>query len=105
MVSTRIQYEWSDAWLLLAIIYASKSGDSTIQKIIEVGDGINHAVFTDEELKGGIERLSQGGFVIERDGSFAPARTVIKAYYRKTTPRRAINNELKDIESFLGVSR
>jgi hypothetical protein len=38
-----LEYNWSDAWLLLAMIYAGPEG-ATLERIIEVADGINHAL-------------------------------------------------------------
>ncbi|MGH9962803.1 MAG: hypothetical protein ACREBC_37755, partial [Pyrinomonadaceae bacterium] len=63
----------SDAWLLLSIIYAGAPADSADRaRIIEVGDSINHAIFTDEELEGGLSRLLSGGLIREGNGHFSP---------------------------------
>jgi len=99
----KIHYESSDAWLLLAIIYARKNGEASIQAIIEAGDATNHAVFTSEEVEGGLSRLAAGGLVKKRtDGTLVPTPKVIKAY-SQTTPRRDFHNELRDMERFLGL--
>jgi len=76
MPKKKIQYQGADAWLLLAIVYANKSGEANLEGIIEVGDGINHAIFTAEELKGGISRLTSGGLIKEKNGIFSPTEVV-----------------------------
>jgi hypothetical protein len=48
----------SDAWVLLAIIYASRSGPATLDKIIAAGDAINVAIFPPNELEGGLGSLN-----------------------------------------------
>jgi hypothetical protein len=49
---------WSDAWLLLSLIYGREPLDR--QRIRDIGDYINHAIFTDEEVRGGLRRLLEG---------------------------------------------
>lgn len=98
-----IQYYWSDAWLLLAIIYASSAGDATLERIVGAGDSIEHAIFNPEELESGFYRLTEGGFVKEKNGVFAATAKVIKAYAKTTTPRRTIAKEMEDIERLLAA--
>ncbi|HKO41952.1 MAG TPA: hypothetical protein VJU84_01575 [Pyrinomonadaceae bacterium] len=53
MVQDNHRYNWSDAWLLLAIIYAGRDGDATLLRILAAGDFIEHAIFTPDELESG----------------------------------------------------
>ena len=62
-------FDYSDAWLLLSIIYAGK--EATLTRIIGSGDMLNHAIFNEEELIGGFARLIAGEFVREDHGTFA----------------------------------
>ena len=101
MVKDRIEYNWSDAWLLLAIIYASRDGGATLEKIIATGDFINHAIFNPDELESGFARLTFGGYIEETAGIFSAADKVIRAYEKTTSPRRAIYKELKDTEDLI----
>ena len=97
------QYNWSDAWLLLAVIYAGDAG-ATLERIIAVADGINHAIFNSEELESGLARLTAGGYLAEEQGIFRAGDRVMDAYAKTTSPRRSIEKELKDIEAYLGAA-
>ena len=103
VVKSNIQYYWSDAWLLLAIIYASSGGDATLERIIATGDAIEHAIFNPEELESGFCRLTGGSFIKEKDGVFSATDKVMKAYAKTTTPRRSIAKEMEDTERFLSA--
>jgi hypothetical protein len=55
---------WSDAWLLHAILVAAQgTGVADIIDVLWMGDALNHAVFTGEELNGGIVRLERAGLI------------------------------------------
>ena len=76
-----MEYLWSDAWLLQSIVLASGTGPATLAQIIGAADAVNHALLTDDELHGGLVRLTSGGFVAETEARFAvtglvPATTV-----------------------------
>jgi hypothetical protein len=93
----------SDAWLLLALLYAQEPADR--ERIIRVGDGINHALFTDEKLEGGLQRLQAAGYVLEEVGRFHAAPALV-AWYESVSPERArIRKDLERVERFLGVHR
>jgi len=47
-------YLWTDAWLLLSIIYASRHEGATLKYIIGYGDALNHAIFRMEEVESGL---------------------------------------------------
>lgn len=103
MARHKYRYNWSDAWLLLAIVYAGR-GKATLEKIIAVGDGIEHAIFNADELESGLARLTAGGFIREKNGVFSATTKVMKSYAKTTTPRRAIHKELEDMEKLLGAA-
>ena len=94
------EYNWSDAWILLAIVYAGNKG-ATLERIIAVGDAINHAIFEPNELESGLARLTLGGFIKEKNGVFSTTAKVKKAYSKTTTPRRPILKELDDMTGLL----
>jgi hypothetical protein len=99
-VNDSIIYFNSDAWVLLAIIYANRSGHGTLDEVIAAGDSINVAIFLPNELEGGLARLTAGGYITERDGTFAPTSKAL-AYSRSSRHRRAMLKELKDVQRML----
>jgi hypothetical protein len=50
-------FQWSDAWLLLAIAVAGKGKTARLSEVIGTADAINHAIMTHAELDLGVERL------------------------------------------------
>jgi hypothetical protein len=100
----KIKYVNSDAWLLLAIVYAHKEGQANVESIIQNGDFINHAIFTEEELKGWFFRLTKGGYIKENKGEYSPTNITTEAYLKTTTPRRNVFKELEDMEKFLNIT-
>ena len=100
LVNDSITYYNSDAWVLLAIIYANRLGGGTLDKIIAAGDAINVAIFLPNELEGGLARLTAGGYMSERDGTFAPTDKAL-AYSKSSRHRRAMLKELKDVQRML----
>jgi hypothetical protein len=103
VIKKKIEYNSSDAWLLLAVVYAGRSG-ATLEKVIEIGDGINHAIFNPDELESGFARLTSGGYLIEKNGVFFATAKVRRAYAKTTSPRRAIHKEVEDMERFIGAA-
>lgn len=61
--SASIPYLWSDAWLLLSAILAGSPAGATLEGIVSAGDAVNHAIFTFQELDGGLARLLAGSLV------------------------------------------
>ena len=96
------KYNCSDAWLLLTIIYAS-SGETqaTLERIIAIGDAINHAVFNRDELESGLARLTAGGYIKERNGIFSVALKVKRAFAKTTSRGRTVDKELNDVAEYI----
>ena len=92
----------SDAWILLAIIYSGSEGGDTA-RIVEVADGINHAIPTDAEMAGAFSRLKGSRLIEEHSGKIKAGAVVMDFYSRTTTTQRRIFKQLEDIERFLGV--
>ena len=94
-------HNWSDAWLLLAIIYANQNGAATLDRIVAAGDAINHAIFTKAEFESGLARLTESGFIGENDGHFVPTtKTQLQTKLGHT--RHSMHNELNDVAQLLG---
>lgn len=101
MNNNDIGFNASDAWLLLSLLYAGYPVDR--KRIEEVGDGINHAIFTDKEFKDGIKRLISAGYVNKSNKLYSPTKTVID-WYKKVSPKRSyIQKDLARIEKFLTI--
>ncbi len=59
-----IQFERSDAWLLLSV---SRDDLAPLDVIIGAADMINHAIPTPQELEDGFTRLIQAGLIRQRE--------------------------------------
>jgi hypothetical protein len=103
MGKQKIEHNWSDAWLLLAIIYAGKEG-ANLERIIEVGDGIDHSIFNPDELESGLARLSANGYIREKHGVFSAKSKVMTAFLKTTSPRSYIHKDLERIEKLIGAA-
>jgi len=69
-----MNWNWSDAWLLMSIISTDKKG-TDLRGIISTGDYINHSIFSLDELKTGLEKLVSIDYVkIERERFFTTTR-------------------------------
>jgi hypothetical protein len=66
-----IPFTWADAWLLQAIAMAGRDGPAALADVIGAGDALNHAIFTFEELDGGLARLRAAGLIATDDGLHA----------------------------------
>jgi hypothetical protein len=101
MTSDNPLHNWSDAWLLLAMLYANQKGNATLAGIIGAGDAINVAIFTPAELESGLARLTGSGFIEENAGLFIPTKkTQLETKLGHT--RRSMHDELKDVAKLLG---
>ena len=94
----------SDAWLLLTLIYCRDFADR--QRLLQTGDAINHAIFTDEELEGGLARLQNAGYAVAEGDTYAPSATVLDWYASVTAgkSRTAIHKDLQRVTDFLEIS-
>lgn len=65
-----VAYRCCDDWLLLSIMSSAGSeGDGVdLKSIVATGDWINHAIFTFEEVNGGLARLAAGGWIVFEQG-------------------------------------
>ncbi len=69
-------YLWSDAWILQAIAKATISGPADLVAVIAAADALQHALPTDDELRGALRRLVDGGFIHDDAGHFRLASKV-----------------------------
>ena len=84
-----MNWNWSDAWLLMSIISVDKKG-TDLRGIISTGDYINHSIFSFDEVKSGLEKLISIDYVhIEKDRYFT-TKTFKRDYKKLKTPPKAI---------------
>ncbi len=81
-----MQFEWSDGWLLMSVLWCGDDG-ADLSTIIGVGDMLNHAIFNLEELRDGFRRLLAAGLVAEENGQFQ-ATVSAREMYQKIRRRR-----------------
>jgi hypothetical protein len=99
----KTEYQRSDAWILLAIVYAGKDNAATLSGVIAAADYIQHAVVTFQELEGALARLTAGLYIIDRNGNYAPSEKTLSFYRSVTKPRRPVLNEEDDMQNFIGA--
>jgi len=100
----QIPYRWSDAWLLLSIILAASAEGATLERIISIGDGINRAIFTFQELDGGLARLYAGGLVRLQDERVFPTESAQQLYERVSRRGGSMLGQMKKLQQKLGAS-
>lgn len=62
--------QWSDAWLLMAVLTVQGDGDGAeLADILAASDAINHTILMPAELDGGFARLRDLGFLTFQGGS------------------------------------
>lgn len=87
-----IPFTPSDVWLLVAIAIAESKPPARLTDILFAGDSINKAVFTAQELRRGLSKLTQAGYVNDEDG-----------IYSLTDAGRALVHSRKRSESWMSV--
>ncbi len=96
-VKNEYKFEYSDPWLLLSIIYAQQHGKGDLVSIIGYGDFINHAIFSLKEMQGGMYRLIQAGYVIEKEDGFLPADKIVIPYKKFRAKKHSVEEDLQFI--------
>jgi len=98
-----MKYIWSDALILLAVIYAGREKPAALSDVIAAADYIQHAIVSYEEMEGALARLTAGGYIINDGGVLTPSDKTITYFLSITKPRRSVQKDKEDIEKFLGV--
>ena len=66
----RIEFTWSDEWLLEAIRCLGPEKGATLKDVIAAGDALNHAIFTPAELRTGLAKLLAARHIVEKEGKW-----------------------------------
>lgn len=89
-----IRFEYADAWLLLSVIHAYQRGKANLANIIAYGDYVNHAIFSVEELQGGIFRLIRAGYIIDKEGEYIPSSRIMQSYSTLLKSAKTVSEQL-----------
>jgi hypothetical protein len=103
MNESEIAYRWTDAWLLLAIIYSSVEKPATFRDIVGAGDAINHAIFTDNEFESGLYRLTRGSWIVESPLGFRPTQKTDRVFRSIRAKGLGALDEMNELEKAIGA--
>jgi hypothetical protein len=92
---------FSDAWLLFSIALAGGDGGASLSRILATGDYINHAIFTGDELRGGLSRLTARSWVMHEGGCFSLIGKARELSDNLRSSRRSVSRALKDFEKLV----
>jgi hypothetical protein len=92
---------FSDAWLLFSIALAGGDDGASLSRILAAGDYINHAIFTGDELRGGLSRLTARGWVMHDGGRFSLVGQARDLSDSLCSSRRSVSRALKDFEKLI----
>ena len=97
-MTKRLIYQPSDAWLLLSVALAGGAKPAELKEVVAAGDYINHAIFTEDELRGGLRRLTAGGWVKLTGGNLA-----VTSRFKRVSGRlpRTLHKALQQVEEIL----
>ena len=103
VISAEEDMLWSDAWLLLACIYAAREKPASLEDVIAAADYIQHAIVTFEEMEGDLARLTAKGLLTVSDHGLAPGDKAL-VFYRSTTKLgRKVDEAEEDLRKFIGA--
>ena len=96
---------WSDAWILLATVYAAGKESASLDEVIGAADYIQHAIVTFEEMEGALDRLTTGDFIVFSNGRLSPSQKTLEYYESISKQKRRVLDEQQNIEDFIGAQR
>jgi|GEM_PF-1705662 len=75
MTSAPAEFEWYDAWVLAAVLYATEgAATAPLWRVIWIADALNKAIVSRGELEFALARLTRAGYVrVVSDGFEATA--------------------------------
>jgi len=82
------QFEWADAWILSAAIWAAEEHSApNLEDLLACSDAINKAIPTTTELSGAFTRLVAGGLAEQVGGTIKPTESGL-SLLRSVNPLR-----------------
>ncbi|GHM99784.1 hypothetical protein WSM22_12740 [Cytophagales bacterium WSM2-2] len=79
-----MDWEWSDAWLMMSVEMGSSKGID-LRDLIAIGDRINQSIFSSEELTRGLRKLVSIDFLKIKNEQFSKTRK-FTSQYKKIEP-------------------
>jgi hypothetical protein len=99
-------FAWWDAWILLAVIYATRSTPTaSLTAIIGVGDFIEHAILTRGELETGLKRLIEAGMLTHTENGFLLGERAQRFWAELEGREGTVRKDLDATASFLGSTK
>ncbi len=96
------RYNSSDAWVLLAIVYAGRDAGATLADVVGAADAINHAILTHAEVGNALFKLTRDGLVAHEGDRLFPTAATMELYRASaTTRRRSMLGDLDQVRRFL----
>ncbi len=99
-----MEYLWSDAWLLQAIIVANKVGKGSLVDVIAAADTVNHALIGFDEMSSGLNRLSNGNYIKEINGCFLLTERVPREV-QQSVLEEGLTNGNESVRNLLGAEK
>ena len=98
------RFIWSDAWILLSVIYATqRASPATLTDIIAAADYINHAILTRGELETGFAHLVDGGYVTCEGHGFSITEAVKSFWSATGSHERTASGARGAVAKFIGA--
>lgn len=97
------EWQWEDAWTLLALLYSSREKDlCKLEHIIAAADHINHAIPMLEELHGALNRLASGRLIRTRRGGFVVTERALELLSKvNASVRRRVLDQLDGLRRIM----
>lgn len=100
----RESFIWSDAWILLSVIYATQhESPASLADILAIADSINHAILTRGELETGFARLVAAGYVTREAQGFSLADAVLSFWSETGISERTASRALDAVARWMGA--
>ena len=96
-------FTWSDGWLLCSVGLAAERGPATLQDVIAAGDSVNHAIFTNAELRRGFAKLIAAGHV-KHEGDRFDVSEEVRVLIAAQNKRIRMDTLRARVDAFLGAA-
>jgi len=96
-----LKRRWSDAWILLAVIYASREKPARLVDVIAAADFIQHAIVTYREMQGALGRLTAGGYITEDNGMLGQTAKTTRFYQTLREQRSNVRKDEQAVAEFI----